>query len=468
MSWVILHFIGIISYAASGAFVALEAKYSFIGVYALGLTTAFGGALIRNVVIGVPDNTVTRGQSAKIIVTAAGLDTTNVTNPGFTDVPVTHQFYKYIAALENEGIVGGYSNGKFGVNDPLKRWQMAKILVNSFHIPLVSVYDANLSLFDDASYMIDSHDFQMAFRKNGQYPLTLAFYNLVSGVSPGKFGMYEPLKRSQLALMINKIQSNENKLNALKVINYKKYGITESSTILDESIIKLKANVYQSDIASEYASSHEQGIFEPLKEGTTYIVKDSTTAVKVDVTKKNSIFNTTFTPIDYVPKESKANPTWGIGQLEASYTLRNTVTNEIKEKDIPRYFFVDVELETDDLYYLTTVSLTGEITNTYLQRVEKPMNYEVMHYDVNENNEELFSQQHESMKIANMQLTSGDSDGMEIKETDDAVYLHYKKPGIYTISYQEQRYDHVEEEIQRVSYIVREIEGQLTVGPYWK
>ncbi|MCM2535917.1 TRIC cation channel family protein [Neobacillus pocheonensis] len=54
MSWVVLHFIGIISYAASGAFVALEAEYSFIGVYALGLTTSFGGALVRNLIIGVP------------------------------------------------------------------------------------------------------------------------------------------------------------------------------------------------------------------------------------------------------------------------------------------------------------------------------------------------------------------------------------------------------------------------------
>lgn len=54
MSWIVLHFIGIISYAASGAFIALEAEYSFIGVYALGLTTAFGGALVRNLIIGVP------------------------------------------------------------------------------------------------------------------------------------------------------------------------------------------------------------------------------------------------------------------------------------------------------------------------------------------------------------------------------------------------------------------------------
>lgn len=53
MSWIVLHFIGIISYAATGAFVALEARFSFIGVFALGFITAFGGGLIRNLIIGI-------------------------------------------------------------------------------------------------------------------------------------------------------------------------------------------------------------------------------------------------------------------------------------------------------------------------------------------------------------------------------------------------------------------------------
>ena len=53
MSWIALHFIGIISYAATGAFVALEARFSFIGVFALGFITAFGGGLIRNLIIGI-------------------------------------------------------------------------------------------------------------------------------------------------------------------------------------------------------------------------------------------------------------------------------------------------------------------------------------------------------------------------------------------------------------------------------
>jgi uncharacterized membrane protein YeiH len=54
MSWLVLHVIGIIAYAASGAFVALAARFSFIGVYVLGLTTSFGGAVIRNLIIGIP------------------------------------------------------------------------------------------------------------------------------------------------------------------------------------------------------------------------------------------------------------------------------------------------------------------------------------------------------------------------------------------------------------------------------
>jgi len=46
--------IGIAAYAASGALVAIEAEYSFVGVFVLGLTTAFGGGIIRNILIGAP------------------------------------------------------------------------------------------------------------------------------------------------------------------------------------------------------------------------------------------------------------------------------------------------------------------------------------------------------------------------------------------------------------------------------
>ncbi|WAH41157.1 TRIC cation channel family protein [Alicyclobacillus fastidiosus] len=54
LGWLVLHGIGTCAYAASGAFVALQAKYRMIGVFILGLTTSFGGGVIRNTVIGVP------------------------------------------------------------------------------------------------------------------------------------------------------------------------------------------------------------------------------------------------------------------------------------------------------------------------------------------------------------------------------------------------------------------------------
>lgn len=54
VTWEILNIIGTIAFAISGAFIAIDAKYDILGVYILGFTTAFGGGLIRNLVIGIP------------------------------------------------------------------------------------------------------------------------------------------------------------------------------------------------------------------------------------------------------------------------------------------------------------------------------------------------------------------------------------------------------------------------------
>ncbi|WP_276351392.1 trimeric intracellular cation channel family protein [Cohnella caldifontis] len=51
-------FIGIVAFAASGALVAMEEEYDILGVFVLGLVTAFGGGVIRNLLIGVPVTTL--------------------------------------------------------------------------------------------------------------------------------------------------------------------------------------------------------------------------------------------------------------------------------------------------------------------------------------------------------------------------------------------------------------------------
>ncbi|MCQ6560144.1 trimeric intracellular cation channel family protein [Paenibacillus mendelii] len=63
--------IGTIAFAVSGAIVAMEEEYDILGVYVLGLVTAFGGGVIRNLLIGVPVTTLwTQGLLLKTAVVA--------------------------------------------------------------------------------------------------------------------------------------------------------------------------------------------------------------------------------------------------------------------------------------------------------------------------------------------------------------------------------------------------------------
>ena len=54
MTWDILNIIGTLAFAISGALVAMEEDYDILGVFVLGIVTAFGGGLIRNLLIGIP------------------------------------------------------------------------------------------------------------------------------------------------------------------------------------------------------------------------------------------------------------------------------------------------------------------------------------------------------------------------------------------------------------------------------
>ncbi|MDQ0230418.1 trimeric intracellular cation channel family protein [Metabacillus malikii] len=54
MTWEVLSIIGTIAFAISGTIVAMEEEYDILGVYILGIVTAFGGGAVRNLLIGVP------------------------------------------------------------------------------------------------------------------------------------------------------------------------------------------------------------------------------------------------------------------------------------------------------------------------------------------------------------------------------------------------------------------------------
>src|SRR3954467_11742983 len=93
-----------------------------------------------------PNEEITRGQFATLLSRALELP---VGTPGFPDVPQTSKLFAGINSASNAGIVNGYSDGTFGMNNPITRDQMAKMIDNALSVYLkVERNEATLSFSD--------------------------------------------------------------------------------------------------------------------------------------------------------------------------------------------------------------------------------------------------------------------------------------------------------------------------------
>ena len=261
-----------------------------------------------------PYENITRGQFASIFAKVLDLDVANVENPNFIDVPTTHQFYKYIAALKNEGIIGGKSDCTFGVNEPLTGGQMAGILVKAYEIPLVGVQDVRrhnnykqLDIVENNSKYINEvlgehariEDYKFK-GEWGQQIGTMNYFGLISGNGNGDLTPSQPVKRSQLANMLYQIQSKDvnekfvfvevEELKRLGIINYHHGKLEEESVIkINDWVTDDKSYHYWYDpiIQNEqpYYDYAEYVIFEPKKEGVAYFINND--SIKIIVSKDN-------------------------------------------------------------------------------------------------------------------------------------------------------------------------------------
>ena len=71
MTWEVLSIIGTIAFAISGVIVAMEEEYDLLGVYILGIVTAFGGGAVRNLLIGVPVSALWEQEPLFLVALAA-------------------------------------------------------------------------------------------------------------------------------------------------------------------------------------------------------------------------------------------------------------------------------------------------------------------------------------------------------------------------------------------------------------
>ncbi|MFL5733388.1 MAG: S-layer homology domain-containing protein [Chloroflexia bacterium] len=83
-----------------------------------------------------PNNNATRGQFSKMIVLGEGWPIDLTSAPHFTDVPPGSTFYEYVETAVNHGVISGYADRTFRPNNNITRGQIAKIIVLAQAWPL--------------------------------------------------------------------------------------------------------------------------------------------------------------------------------------------------------------------------------------------------------------------------------------------------------------------------------------------
>lgn len=128
-----------------------------------------------------PQASLSREHAMVILARYLKLNTTSVKNPGFTDVPKSHLYYKEIAAVANAGYISGKDGGKtFDPSGQLTRAQLSKILAGAFELE----GNANKS-FTDLAPENWAYDYVQALVAN----------NVAQGYADGSFKPNEPIQR---------------------------------------------------------------------------------------------------------------------------------------------------------------------------------------------------------------------------------------------------------------------------------
>lgn len=152
----------------------------------------------REVLTGYPDGTfkadqsLTRAEAAIIIARILGLDTKNVTDPGFKDVPKTKSYYGAVAALAERDIILGYGDGTYGVNKELTRGEMAIILQRAFGLKGTTALpftDAKGTFFEP-------------------YVANLLANDVTKGISATEFGVNNPVTRGQISTFVVRAEAS--------------------------------------------------------------------------------------------------------------------------------------------------------------------------------------------------------------------------------------------------------------------
>lgn len=331
----------------------------------------------RNIIGGYPDgtfkpgNSITRGQAAAIIAKMTNLDTSNVKNSGFKDVSTANGYYKAIGALVEKGIISGYGDGRFGPNDPIKRGQMASILVKAFNLPREELYN---------------HPFKDIGNSPSHARNILAIYALgiTSGTTPNTFSPNAPITRGQAAKMLKATEEAKPPMVTIKVSELNWDHVWNWQSDVENGFFK----AHKVDGKEGYTEDEIQLV--PLKEGTGILnlsgVPSEGSNVKnykkyyVHITKVNGELTLTLEETDeMVPTSFKLYDIKENIQTISLTTMEGELLSSNMPFNVDQYSIVSLTIDKPG-QYIATVKLESGKEIRY--GIEAKQNEAQFYYDV--------------------------------------------------------------------------------------
>ncbi|MGE7110742.1 N-acetylmuramoyl-L-alanine amidase [Lysinibacillus sp. NPDC047702] len=147
-----------------------------------------------------PNNKVTRGQVAKMVVIASGNKPLTVKKSSFSDVTVGTELSGYVERAIQLGYFATNTKDQFSPNKPLTRDEMSYVLSKAFKLDS-SQYEKNDSPFIDVK---TTHPYN-------QYINTI-YYNGITKGSNQKYNPNDQVSRVQFALFVARAQNDKYRL----------------------------------------------------------------------------------------------------------------------------------------------------------------------------------------------------------------------------------------------------------------
>ncbi|WP_162805762.1 S-layer homology domain-containing protein [Sporosarcina sp. PTS2304] len=310
----------------------------------------------RTIIGGYPDgtfkpgNSITRGQAAAIIAKMIGLETWNVKGQKFKDVPTSYGFYKAIAKMAEEGIIGGYPDGSFRPDEPIKRKNMAAILVKAFDLP---------------------RDGKVNNPFKGEVGITqdvLIIYKLgiTSGTTPTTFSPNAPITRGQAAKML--VATEKVRVTNGVTLKAGDLGWDAITAVIDDQV---NPSVFRAVRVAGKKDTLSQVQLLPLKEGTGGVViwgkdKDLTDKYQkyyLHVKKVSGELRLTLEKTnDTLPAVVKLNTKYKFVKHISLATIDGEIVSDNVKVDGIEYNFTNIKVEKPGEYIASVRFDTGEET----------------------------------------------------------------------------------------------------------